>query len=604
MNQRTTVVLASLACAIGLANFSGCKKAVENPQESVSLSIMPENSSPNEQAGITPVPPSGTANRNTEGAAETSDSVAENIGAVRASFSDDTSSNSPSPGTNALDQNPTAATASLSDQPNLAPGAGGDSSEIANKPVADETSSVSVATASGENSLVPDAWVDYAKLETPQEAANWTPKQWVQHLATIDRGFQALILDQQGNNITQDDFATQARRLSEMKLQASEALIARNDSSREKELGILGKLESLSQLAGLGDRLRATELMSFANENASFESKDVARQSALVLLGFAVSNLANGSGQPEVLLRQVDVILADRDQLRLPEFKMMDNVVTVLQRKGLNDLAQQVTTKTIDAFCDNPEPNIAYTVWQMEAVKDADFQNAMQQLKSAKPDPALVRQATENYFKKAPGRWFLVWLAGEIKNLEFGGHMETAGAVAEFVDANSGALQSEVLKTLVATEVDAYKLHVSLIGKRLELGELADLNGQPLNLESLRGKVVLVNYWASWCSTCRAEFPALQKLYENYRDQGLEMVFVNLDESVSAMSGVLQVTNLPGIHVRSSNPARLGVASSAAQQVGLRATPFSLLLDREGNVIKLQVHGEELEKELAALLQN
>lgn len=65
---------------------------------------------------------------------------------------------------------------------------------------------------------------------------------------------------------------------------------------------------------------------------------------------------------------------------------------------------------------------------------------------------------------------------------------------------------------------------------------LSTLDGKQLSLGDLRGKYVVLNFWATWCPPCRAEMPALQAAYEQYRDQGLVVVGVNLDESPVAIA--------------------------------------------------------------------
>jgi thiol-disulfide isomerase/thioredoxin len=60
---------------------------------------------------------------------------------------------------------------------------------------------------------------------------------------------------------------------------------------------------------------------------------------------------------------------------------------------------------------------------------------------------------------------------------------------------------------------------------------VAELNGQPFDLATLRGKVVIVNFWATWCSPCRAEMPALDAFYRKYHEQGVELLGLSIDDS-------------------------------------------------------------------------
>ena len=75
------------------------------------------------------------------------------------------------------------------------------------------------------------------------------------------------------------------------------------------------------------------------------------------------------------------------------------------------------------------------------------------------------------------------------------------------------------------------------VGARAPSYSAPDLKGRPLSLASLQGKVVVLNVWATWCPPCRAEMPALQRLYDELRDQGLEVVAVSVDAPIGSFAG-------------------------------------------------------------------
>jgi thiol-disulfide isomerase/thioredoxin len=493
--------------------------------------------------------------------------------------------------------------ASLSDQ------SGTDGQSSTEQPPAGGTQSNPAAgeSASTANEIDPklaalDTRVDYLALQLPPQstAATWKSKDWINQIALTDRAMQSLILDQQAYNVSPSDFSSQARRLSEMKLTASEQLKAVATTPTENELAILGKLEALSQLAGFGDRFRANELLAFASEHSSFESKAVARQAALVLLGFSLNQINSDSSNPEDILKQVDVVLAERDKLRMPEFKMMEQVMNVLQRKNLVDLAKAVRQRMIDAFRDNSDLNLAYSSWQLGTQDSTTFQALNEELEKDPTIPTQLKKSIDNYLATDKTDWSLLWLAKQIKTLEFRGDSTGAGIVAEVVD--SGKYVTPTIEEIALGEARAYAQHVKMIGQPLVLSELADLDGKPLDLSAYKGNVVLVTYWASWCPTCRAEFPDLRAMYEQYKARGFEIVGVNVDDTQSAMQSVVQAEMLPWPNFRSSNPNLFGLNTLAAQQVDLRATPFLILIDSTGKVAGLQLHGQKLKEQVERLL--
>ena len=75
---------------------------------------------------------------------------------------------------------------------------------------------------------------------------------------------------------------------------------------------------------------------------------------------------------------------------------------------------------------------------------------------------------------------------------------------------------------------------------------LPDLNGKTVSLSELKGKVVLIDFWASWCGPCRQNNPRLVKLYNKYHEKGLEIYGISLDDDIAAGKRRFATTGLPG----------------------------------------------------------
>lgn len=107
--------------------------------------------------------------------------------------------------------------------------------------------------------------------------------------------------------------------------------------------------------------------------------------------------------------------------------------------------------------------------------------------------------------------------------------------------------------------------------------ELKTLEGQPFRLEQLRGKVVLVNFWATWCEPCVKEMPSMQKLRTQLEGEPFEIVAVNLQESESRIRAFLQEVPVTFPIVRDADGA-------VTQAWRAHAFPSSYLLDAEGRI--------------------
>ncbi|GGH32793.1 AhpC/TSA family protein [Sphingobacterium alkalisoli] len=145
------------------------------------------------------------------------------------------------------------------------------------------------------------------------------------------------------------------------------------------------------------------------------------------------------------------------------------------------------------------------------------------------------------------------------------------------------------------------------VGKRRQTGMKAtdftqnDVNGKPFTLSSLRGKYVLVDFWASWCAPCRAENPFLVKAYNELEGKNFEIVGVSLDYpgSEAAWQGAIENDGLPWIHVSDLK----GWKNEVAVMYGINSVPQNLLIDPNGMIIAKNLRGEALSQKLKELIK-
>lgn len=133
--------------------------------------------------------------------------------------------------------------------------------------------------------------------------------------------------------------------------------------------------------------------------------------------------------------------------------------------------------------------------------------------------------------------------------------------------------------------------------KAIEIA-LPSLKGDTLKLSSLKGKVVLLDFWASWCKPCRASNKELVKIYSKFKDKGFEILGVSLDEDRKAWSKAIATDKITWLQVNEAG----GFNARVAEQWDLYAIPTSFLIDRDGTLLAMDLEGKQLEKALKTLI--
>jgi len=124
----------------------------------------------------------------------------------------------------------------------------------------------------------------------------------------------------------------------------------------------------------------------------------------------------------------------------------------------------------------------------------------------------------------------------------------------------------------------------NIINSRAPDFTIKDLAGKNISLSAFKGKVVLLNFWATWCPPCRAEMPALNKLYREKKNRGLEIIAVSTDRSVSSVKDFLEKHKV-------DFPILFDEDHTAAKLYRVFSMPTTFLIDRNGTIVE-KFYGE------------
>ena len=136
------------------------------------------------------------------------------------------------------------------------------------------------------------------------------------------------------------------------------------------------------------------------------------------------------------------------------------------------------------------------------------------------------------------------------------------------------------------------------VGKPAPSLSVKDLDGKPVRLADLRGRVVLVDFWATWCAPCLADLPALQAAYTRYHARGFEVVSISLDETADPLVDFVKARKLPWRQVHNAT-----CGGDAVAAFGVTNIPATFLVAPDGTIARIDLRGPALEKALGTLIK-
>ena len=143
------------------------------------------------------------------------------------------------------------------------------------------------------------------------------------------------------------------------------------------------------------------------------------------------------------------------------------------------------------------------------------------------------------------------------------------------------------------------------VNAQVAIGEIApefslrNAKDKLVSLSSFRGKILLIDFWASWCGPCRAANPGMGKLYHKYKTKEFEVLGVSIDSEKKAWLKAIKQDQI--LYTQVYDPR--GWYSAVAEKYGVNQIPTSFLLDKTGKIVAIDLSGAELENKMKELLK-
>jgi len=154
---------------------------------------------------------------------------------------------------------------------------------------------------------------------------------------------------------------------------------------------------------------------------------------------------------------------------------------------------------------------------------------------------------------------------------------------------------------LIVAEIECIGRRINLPGNKIDI-EGTYLNGKPIDWESYRGKVVLLDFWATDCGFCLAEVPNLLENYRLFHDKGFEILGISMDTQRAPVEHYMEESGIPWQTLFQENSSARGWDHPVASKYAISAIPRLILVDQEGKVVSMNARGRKLTAELQRLL--
>jgi thiol-disulfide isomerase/thioredoxin len=138
-----------------------------------------------------------------------------------------------------------------------------------------------------------------------------------------------------------------------------------------------------------------------------------------------------------------------------------------------------------------------------------------------------------------------------------------------------------------------------MIGKPVDL-QFTAMDGSAVDVRALRGNIVLVDFWASWCPDCIRDLPAVRRTYQKYKDKGFTVIGISLDKDEQALSNFVAKKLIPWPQYFDGR----GWENPYATKYGVRAIPEMWLINQRGEVVSTDISAEQLDQRIQQLISS
>jgi len=425
-------------------------------------------------------------------------------------------------------------------------------------------------------------------------------------LAFIDK-----LAQQEPKGTTRDELLTDFQHLQYARLAAMDRVLSSNPPEQLKIQLVQSKLAVFRELERVQSPGATARLKEFTTALQQDKDPQLARFGRFMQFDKNVSALASaGLTDGKEVMAEVKTLLAG-DKGSPEAYELAEQATQVLAQQGLKEdavatlrlIAEQLKAETDPALVKR-----AATVESQAKIVEADIANLSVEILTNKPesDAKLLASVQGLLKEKNPDIAFFEPIRETAQTMEFTGQTKIAGQLYDALKAAYGEHENKELATAASEMLGRAQRRLALLGQPFSVEGLKT-DGSPFDWKAYEGKVVLVDFWATWCGPCLEELPNIQKNYADFKDRGFEVLGVNLNQEIGEVEQFFAVQQLPWTSVVSQDVLDKKEIKNwsdlpMAAKFGVDAIPFLVLVGKDGKVDSLHLRGPKLRARLVELL--
>jgi len=385
-------------------------------------------------------------------------------------------------------------------------------------------------------------------------------------------------------------------------------LLSMETSDEEREQAIQAKLQSLAIMGRFGVENIEEELLNFAETLTKEKNATLAFLGKKILFGTKINNIQTGTDEKfaEFVEESRQLLKGNKDDEDV--FLICQQAALALANVGQEELSNELFQDIGDTFKTSAKPELAReaeNILQQTLFFNLKIEEKIASLVEKKEgaSEALLEAVQQILDLETVGQAAFRNIYDVATRCEANGNADLARNIFQKIGERFKSHSDKQLAETIAQVVARGEIRTTMVGKPYEIAGVTS-DGSEFDWKQYKGKVVLIDFWATWCIPCIQELPNVIAQYEKYRDQGFEVIGVNLDEDPARLERFMDQSSIPWKTIVTINEKTRGFEAPIAAKNGIDKIPFTVLVDRKGTVTAINLRGSELQTSLAKIFDN